>query len=128
MNSSESEKCCSGRSLAILVAVLGACLIFVALVWITKKYTLPSTAVDEARKVERAKARAELTAAEAQALKQVGWIDAGKGIVRLPIAEAMQLAEREWRNPAQARANLIARVEKATAPPPKPPEEPSPFE
>ncbi|MCW5551634.1 MAG: hypothetical protein KIS67_05635 [Verrucomicrobiae bacterium] len=128
MNSSESEKCCSGRSLAIIAAVLIACLIFAALVWVTKKYTLPSTAVDEARKVERAKARAELTATEAEALKRVGWIDAGKGIVRLPIAEAMKLAEREWRNPAQARANLIARVEKATAPPPKPPEEPSPFE
>jgi hypothetical protein len=40
----------------------------------------------------------------------------------------MKLVERQWQNPPAARSNLIARVEKATAPPPKPPEQPSPFE
>jgi hypothetical protein len=41
----------------------------------------------------------------------------------------MMLVEREWaQNPAAARSNLIARVEKATAAPPKAPEKPSPFE
>jgi hypothetical protein len=110
------------------VAVLGACLIFVALVWEMKKYTLPTSPVDEARKVERAKARAELTATETEALNNVGWIDQTKGIVRLPIAVAMKLAEQEWQHPDQARSNLIARVEKATALPPKAPAKPSPFE
>jgi len=117
-----------GRSWATLLAVVGACLIFAALVWQMKKYTQPAPAVDEARKAERAKARAELTAAETEALNNVGWIDQTKGLVRLPIAEAMKLAEREWQNPAHARSNLIARVEKATALPPKAPEKPSEFE
>ena len=111
-----------------VVAVVCACLIFAALVWQMKKYTQPAPAVDQARKAERAKARAELTAAETEALNNVGWIDQTKGLVRLPIAEAMKLAGREWQNPAQARSNLIARVEKANYVPPKAPEKPSAFE
>lgn len=111
-----------------VVAVVGACLIFAALVWQMKEYTQPAPAVDQARKAERAKARAELTAAETEALNNVAWIDQTKGLVRLPMAEAMKLAEREWRNPAQARSNLIARVEKANYVPPKAPEAPSAFE
>ncbi len=128
MNESENNSCCQGRSWATVLAVIGACLIFAALVWVTKKYTLPSTAADQARKVERAKARAELTAVETEALNNVGWVDPTKGVVRLPIIEAMKLAEREWQNPAHARSNLIARVEKATALPPRAPEKPSAFE
>jgi hypothetical protein len=111
-----------------LVAVLAACLIFAALVWQMKKYTQPAPAADAGRKAERAKARAELTAAETDALNNAGWIDQTKGLVRLPIAEALKIAERDWQNPAQARSNLIARVEKATALPPKAPEKPSAFE
>ena len=110
-----------------VLAVAGACLIFAALVWQTRKYTQPPP-VDEGRAAVRTKALSELRAAEAEALGTVGWVDQAKGVVRLPIAEAMKLAEREWQNPAQARSNLIARVEKATALPPKPPEQPSPFE
>ena len=89
---------------------------------------VPSTAPDAARKAERARALAELRGTESEALAQPAWIDQTKGLVRLPIADAMKLAEREWQNPAQARSNLVARVEKATALPPKPPEQPSPFE
>jgi len=111
-----------------VVAVLGACLIFTALVWEMKKYTQPAPAIDQARKAERAKARAELTAAETEALNNAAWIDQTKGLVRLPIAEALKITRREWQNPMQARSNLIARVEKATALPPKAPEKPSEFE
>lgn len=118
----------SRSSWPTVVAVLAACLIFAALVWQMKKYTQPAPAVDQARKAERAKARAELTAAETEALNNAGWIDQTKGLVRLPIAEALKIAEREWQNPAQARSNLIARVEKANYVPPKAPEKPSAFE
>jgi hypothetical protein len=127
MNSREST-CCNCRSWTTLLAALVACLFFAVLVWTLRKYTAAPPAVDEARKVERAKARADLTALETEALNNVGWIDQTKGLVRLPIAEAMKLAEREWQNPVQARSNLIARVEKATALPPKAPEKPSQFE
>jgi len=108
----------------VTTAVVIACLIFVALVWYMRKYTTPAPLGAE-RAAERAKALGELRAAEADALNNVGWVDQAKGVVRLPIEEAKKLAEREGKNPAQARSNLIARVEKATALPPKAPEKPS---
>jgi hypothetical protein len=128
MNTPDNNISSRGNGWATLLAVVGACLIFAALVREMKKYTMPAPAVDEARKAERAKARAELTSVETEALNNVGWVDQTKGIVRLPIAEAMKLAEREWQNPSQARSNLFARVEKANYVPPKAPEKPSAFE
>ena len=127
MNVSETENPPSGRGMSVTVAVVLACLIFAGLVWKMRQYTTPAP-LGAARAAERAKALAELRAAEADALNNVGWIDPTKGLVRLPITEAMKLTEREWQNPAQARSNLIARVEKATALPPKAPEKPSQFE
>ena len=90
-------------------------------------YTQPPP-LGEDRVALRKKALAELRAAEASELDSYGWVDQAKGVVRLPIAEAMKLALREWQNPAAARSNLIARVEKATAVPPPAPAKPSPFE
>ena len=117
-----------GRSACpVVFAVIVASLIFALLVLKMQQY-IPSTAPDAARKAERAKALADLRADEASALSSPAWIDQAKGLVRLPISEAMKLAEREWETPAQARSNLVARVEKATALPPKPPEQASPFE
>jgi hypothetical protein len=43
-------------------------------------------------------------------------IDAKHGTVRLPIDTAMTLAAQKWQNPAAARADLNARVEKSVAP------------
>jgi hypothetical protein len=110
-------------AVAYLVAMLGAFLIVAALVWAMKKYTQPEP-LGANRAAERAKALLELHAAENEALNNVGWVDQGKGIVRLRIEDAMKIVEREWRNnPGAARSNLIARVEKATAvvaPPPSP--------
>ncbi len=127
MNYSETENSNCGRSFAIFVAVAGALLIFAALVWTTKEYTTPAP-LGAARAAERAKALAELRAANSEALENVGWVDQSKGIVRLPIAEAMKLAQQAWQDPAKARADLIAREEKASAPPPKVPEKPSQYE
>jgi hypothetical protein len=127
MNPHVADNPGGGRGWSVTVAAVIVCLIFAALVWKTRQYTTPPPLGAE-RAAERARALAELRAAEADALHNVGWIDQGKGVVRLPIADAMKLAEREWQNPAKARADLIARVEKATALPPKAPEKPSPFE
>ena len=120
------NKCC--RSWPTAVAAIVTCLIFVALVMVMKHYTLPAPAIDDARKAERAKALVELRAAEADALANPGWIDQPRGIVRLPISEALKMVQAEWQNPAKARADLIARAEKAAAPLPKAPEKPSPLE
>ncbi|TAK90319.1 MAG: hypothetical protein EPO07_20445 [Verrucomicrobia bacterium] len=127
MNHAETDNNNCGRSFAIFVAVAGALMIFAALVWTTKKYTTPAP-LGAARAAERSKALADLRAANAEALENVGWVDQSKGVVRLPIAEAMRLTEQAWQNPAKARADLIAREEKASAPPPKVPEKPSQYE
>jgi hypothetical protein len=109
------------------VAILGSCLIFAALVWVMWRYSRPAP-LGEDRAAVRRKALTELRAAEAETLNTYAWQDQVKGIVRLPIAQAMRLAEREWQNPPAARSNLIARVVKATALPPKPPEKPNPYD
>ena len=113
--------------LAYLIGILGALLIVAALVWAMQHYTQPPP-LDAERVAVRKKALAEMRATEATGLGTYGWIDQTKGVVRLPISEAMKLALREWQNPAAARSNLIAHVEKATAVPPPPPAKPNPFE
>jgi hypothetical protein len=115
------------RTLPYAAGILGSFLIFGALIWGMWHYTQPPP-LGEDRIAARKKALAELRAAEADELNSYAWLDQTKGIVRLPIAEAMKLSLREWQNPAAARSNLIARVEKATAAPPKAPQAPSQFE
>ena len=118
----------SGRTgLAYVVGILGALLIVAALVLAMKRYTQPPP-LGEDRIAVRKKALADLRAAEASELTSYGWVDQTKGVVRLPIAEAMKLALRDRQNPPAARSNLIARVEKATAAPPAAPAKPSAFE
>ena len=109
------------------VGFLIACFLFAAIV-VKVKWSMPVPAIDADRAAVRTKALAEIRAAETQALNHPGWIDENRGLVRLPIEVAMQITEHEWQNPAAARSNLTARVEKATAPAPKAPEKPSAFE
>jgi hypothetical protein len=114
--------------LPYLLAVLGAFLIVAGLVWAMRHYTQPPP-LGQDRAAVRAKALAELRAAEAEALNTTGWVDASKGIVRLRIVDAMKWVEQQWaQNPEAARSNLMTRVDKATAPPPRVPEKPSQFE
>ena len=113
--------------IAYFFAILGAFLIVAALVWAMQRYTQPPPLGQE-RIDARKKALAEMRAAEATELTSYGWIDQGKGVVRLPIEEAMKLSLRVSQNPAAARSNLVARVEKATAVAPAPPPKPSAYE
>src|SRR6185503_8188383 len=114
--------------LAYLIGILGAFLIVAGLVWLMHRYTQPPP-LDKNRAAERAKALQELRAAEAEASERIGWVDPAKGLVRLRIEDAMNMVERDWKNPGAARSNLIARVQKAyPPPPPAEPAKPSPFE
>ncbi|MCX6912658.1 MAG: hypothetical protein NT167_06370 [Verrucomicrobia bacterium] len=113
--------------LAYVIGILGSLLIVAALVWAMQRYT-QQPLLGQDRVVVRKKALADLRATEVGELASYGWLDQPKGVVRLPIADAMQLALRDWQNPAAARSNLIARVEKATAAPPAAPAKPSAFE
>lgn len=119
--------CCGGRRVAYLLAVLGAFLIVALLVWAMRHYTTPES-LTAARAAERAKNLADLRAAEALAMNGFGWIDQGKGVVRLTVGRAVELTAAAGSDPAAFRKDLIARVEKATAVPPKAPEKPSVFE
>ena len=128
MNSCDSDKkCCDPRTISITTAVVVACLIFVGLVWKMRQYTTPA-ALGAQRAGERAKALEEVRAADADALKNPGYVDPVKKLVRLPIEDAKAMTVKAWQNPAAARADLLARVEKANVQPPKPPEKPSPLE
>jgi len=123
----ESGKGCKGRAVICGVVILGTLLIAAGLVWAMIHYTAPAPLTED-RAALRRKNLAELRALNAEALANYGWVDQAKGIVRLPIEQAMKVTVAEWQNPAAGRANLIAREEKATAVPPKAPEKPSAFE
>ena len=109
------------------LGILGAFLVVAVLVGAMKYYTQPAP-LNQARIEERKKALAEIHAEDVRGLSTYEVTDVGKGIVRLKIDRAMELTLEEYKNPAAARTNLIARAEKAAAVPPKAPEAPSKFE
>src|SRR5262245_28721821 len=105
---------------AYFIATLGALLIVAGLVWAMSRYANPAP-IGANRAAERHKNLAETRAADA-ALNQYGWVDAGKGIARMPLSQAMQQTIKDYQNPEAAKKELAARVDVASAPPPKPPE------
>jgi hypothetical protein len=113
----------SGAALGFMLASL----IFIALV-VLVKFSVRVPAIDSDRAATISKAFFEIRTNEIASLNNVGWVDKQRGIVRLPIETAMQIAERNWQNPVQARADLIARAEKAAAPVPKVAPKPNPVE
>lgn len=113
----------SGAALGFLIAS-----VIFAFIAVGVKVSVPPAAIDAKSAAARYKALAEIHATEQKDLNHVGWVDQARGIVRLPIDTAMKLAAREWQNPTAARADLQAREKKATAPLPKAPAQPNPFD
>jgi len=113
----------SGAAMGFVIAAF----IFAALIVIVK-LSVRVPAIDADRDATIASALFEIHTNEMASLENAGWIDRQRGIVRLPIATALNLAASEWQNPAQARADLISRVKKANAPLPKQPAKPNLFE
>jgi hypothetical protein len=101
------------------LAILGAFLIVAVLISAMKYYTRPAP-LNLARAEERKKALAEIRAANEDGLNNYGWVDQGKGLVRLKIDRAIDLTLEEYKNPAAARSNLAARAAAAYPPPPPP--------
>lgn len=117
----------TNRASAAAIGFIVVSVIFAALtVGLILKAKAP--AIDADRAAVRSKALAEIRATEEKALATAALIDPQRGMVRLPIETAMQITAKAWQNPAGARADLIARVEKATAELPKAPAQPSAFE
>lgn len=112
------------RASAAAIGFLAASLIFIVLVVIAN-FSRNVPAIDAARGNAISSALYQIRTNEVTSLNNAGWIDQNRGVVRLPIETAMQIAAQEWRNPAAGRTNLIARAQKATAPVPA---KPSQFE
>jgi hypothetical protein len=108
------------RASSAATGFMVASLIFIALA-VVVKFSVHVPAIDTDRNVTRTKALAEIHATEEKSLNTAGWIDQSRGIVRLPIETAMQETLQVWQNPTQARADLISRQEKASAPAPAAP-------
>jgi hypothetical protein len=109
------------------IGFFAASVIFVVLV-VAVKFLVNVPAIDADSAAVRTKALAEIRATEAKSLNSVGWTDESRGIVRLPIETAMQMTERNWQNPAAARADLVARAERAAALAPQVAAKPNPAE
>jgi hypothetical protein len=122
MNPEQANRA-SGAAIALIIGSL----VFIVL---TTAPRLLSSApdIDADSGAKRSETLAKIRATEATNLNQVAWIDQARGIVRLPIDTAVQLAVQAWQVPAQARADLIAREKKAVAPAPVAPPKPSAFE
>lgn len=114
------------------IAIYGVIIVcaFLAMAWMVRNMVRQHDPgpVNSARAEERVKARKELAKASTEELTTAGWADQPRGIVRLPIATAMELTVQKYQNPDAARADLIERVKKASAPAPVAPEQPSEFE
>jgi hypothetical protein len=110
-----------------VIAILASFLLVAFLVRQMVKVAQPAP-VGADRGGARAKDNKDLRAAGSQALNNWGYVDQGKGVVRMPIEEAMKATLQGYRNAGAFHSNLVTRVEKATAAPPKPPEKPSEYE
>ena len=72
------------------------------------------------RAAERLKARNEIREKTTLALNSGGVIDTNKGLMRIPIARAMEMTVKAYENPTGLRSNLVERAQKAAVPAPQP--------
>ncbi len=114
MNNEKS--CCEcSKSAALVAGVLGSCLVVAGLVCLMQNLTAPP-APGQARVEERLKNLTEIKTAGGDAAGSYGVQDAAHNIYRVPLEVAEKWVQEEWKNPANGRSNLIARLEKSTAP------------
>ena len=105
----------TNRASGAAIGFIGAIVLFVALA-VAAKLLIKTPAIDEDRAIVRSKALAEMRANEDKTLNTAALLDKQRGIVQLPIETAMKIAAEKWSTPGAARADLAARVDKATAP------------
>lgn len=106
-----------GKVAIYIVVILGTFLLVAFLVKQMVKATQPPP-VGAERAVARAKDNDEIRGAGVQALNSWGYADPAKGVVRLPIDEAIKLTVQGYKNPGAFHTDLVARAEKASAPAP----------
>ena len=108
-------------------AIAGTFLLMAVLIWVMYRYTRPED-LNAARVLERYRFLEEVLTSEAKATTEYAWRDRSKGLVILPVERALELSLQEWQNPAAARSNLVARLQKAMEQPPPPPPPVNPYE
>ena len=97
------------------LGIAGVMLIMAGLIWVMFYFTLPEP-VDQSRWAERKRNLSEINAQAKDQLDNYAWMDRDRGVVRLPIARAVDLTIREWENPAAGRSNLLALLGRAAPP------------
>ena len=117
----------SNRASGAAIGFASAVVFFVILTAIAR-FSINVPPIDVDRGAERAKALATIRTNEDKSLTTLGWADQSRGLVRIPIDQAIQQAAAAWQNPEAARADLTARAEKAAAPAPVAAPKPSAFE
>ena len=129
MNPKCSKGACCAKFCAYIIAALGTLLIVAVLVRVMIDYTRPAPPSED-RAALRHKNLQDLRNANAEVLNNPNyvWQDQAKGVVRMPIKDAVEMSLKLWQDKDAARSNLVARVEKAFPVPPKTPEKPSQFE
>lgn len=115
------KECCQQKTKILISAAgyIGVLFIMAGLIWLMYHYTAPPPP-DTARWNERKRNLNELTAQNKELLDSYGWVNKDKGLVRMPVSRALELAVKEGADPAAARALRLARVELATPPAPPP--------
>ncbi len=120
MSSDQKENCASAAAYSIVV--LGVFFLAAGMVWEMRSHT-QSAPLGEDRAAFRHGILTNVLQTDAEALYNpaYSWQDQPKGIVHLPIKDAMQLSLRLWQDPAAGRSNLLSRAQKAfyEAPAPK---------
>ena len=115
----ETTKSWNTTTVISVLSIGAAFLLMVFLVRQMTKVAQPPP-VGAERAIARAKDNAAIRGEGAAALQSWGYVDPTRGVVRLPIEDAMKLTVQGYQQAAAFHTDVLARVEKATAPPPKP--------
>jgi hypothetical protein len=116
VNNNQSSRC---RMCLTIVVCVATFLLMAFLVNRMVKITRPEP-VGVARATERAVEGGKIRAEGVEKSKSWGYVDAPRGIVRLPVEDAVKLTLQGYQKPAAFKADLAARLEKASVAPPKP--------
>lgn len=117
-NVNQTKNCgpCTKTCLTVVVCVV-TFLLMAFLVNRMVKFTRPEP-VGVARATERAVEGGKIRADGVEKSKVWGLVDAPRGIVRLPVEDAVKLTLEGYKDAAKFKADLAARLEKASVAPP----------
>ena len=116
-NSNCGAKC--GKTCLTIFVCVATFLLMAFLVKQMIKITTPAP-VGVARATERAVEGAKIRAEGVEKSKVWGFVDAPRGIVRLPVEDAVKLTLQGYQNSAAFKVDLATRLKQASVAPPKP--------